>query len=190
MAEEAAPNEPADPTPKKAAESTQAEGETKTVAQKPPARPETKKGAQGKPAPSSEGAQAAAAQPAEPELEGEPGAFGVWLHGALKATPSWLVSLVVHLAIILVLAMLSQSVPAKEDLRELVAGTGELEELDELDELDDEPLEEIDVNTTDVAFESQVEPEEVDIAVADDIQAAACSVPYSGPTHSSGRCII
>jgi len=120
-----------------------------------------------------------AAAVGQPDWEDEPGASGRWLHRLLKATPSWLVSMVVHIVVLLVLAVLTLPAGVTEDLRELVVAPGNLEELEEIEQLDDEPLEEIDLTTTDMVFESTFEPEEVDVSAADDIQAAAAYVELS-----------
>jgi len=61
------------------------------------------------PAVKGKSASAAAQTPSEagPALAAEPDEAGLWLHRMLKATPSWLVSMVVHVVVLLVLAVLT-----------------------------------------------------------------------------------
>ena len=107
----------------------------------------------------------------------EVGGLKMWMHDALRTTPSWLVSMVFHMILLLALAMIMMPEGTKSSLRQLVVAPGEDAALDDLEELEDEPLEEIDV--TDVApVETEVVPENVEIA-ADDMEAAAVQVDIS-----------
>jgi hypothetical protein len=103
-----------------------------------------------------------------------------WLRGVLAATPSWLVSMIVHTVVLLVLALLTLPPEAADVLRQLVVEPGSEDELETLDELVDEPPEEIRLEATDLAtFESSVQPQEVDVSVADDMEASAVAVELS-----------
>ena len=110
----------------------------------------------------------------------ELGGFSIWMRDALAQTPSWLVSAVLHLILVLALAMLARDIGADDDLGPLVAAPGENEDFDELEELNDEdPLDDIDMSTDDVAFEAPIESEDVEIAPADEMEAAPMMVELS-----------
>jgi len=188
MAERVAPDEKVQPAEKTGASEAHAEtkaaaGKTaaKTVAQGRTAAAKATAQAKGAVKPAAQGAARAKSAPPLPATEPwEPaGAFGAWVHGVIRATPSWLVSMVVHVVVLLVLAVLTLPAGVTEQVRELVVAPGEMEELEEFEEFDDEPLEEIDVTTTEMVFDSQVEPEDIDVSAADDIQAAAVAVELS-----------
>ena len=97
----------------------------------------------------------------------------------LRQTPSWLISMVIHVIVLLVLALVTLPPQVSDDLRQLVIGPTEVQELEELDELADEPLQSIDVSNTEmIAIESRA-VEDVDVSAADDVAAAAVSVELS-----------
>lgn len=97
----------------------------------------------------------------------------------LRQTPSWLISMVIHVIVLLVLALVTLPPKVSDDLRQLVIGPSEVQELDELEELADEPLQNIDVSNTEMmAIESRA-VEDVDVSVADDVAASAVSVELS-----------
>ena len=79
-----------------------------------------------------------------------------WLRNAVRQAPSWLVSTVLHMIILLVLALLTLPEGIADDLRQLIVAPGEEEEFDDLEELEDEPLENIDVNVDVTAIESDL----------------------------------
>ena len=106
------------------------------------------------------------------------GRFGRAIHGLLRQTPSWLVSMVVHVVVLLLLALMTLPPPVVEDARQLVVAPGKDEQLEEIiEELVDEPLEEIAV--TNMVFESRVEQEVMDVSPFDEMEAAAVSVELS-----------
>jgi len=108
------------------------------------------------------------------------GTFGIWMRDAVKNTPSWMVSMVFHMIVLLVLALWMLPTGALDDFRQLVMAPGENEEFDDLEELMDEPLEDIEVEATEMeALESPVEQEDVEISPADDLDAAAIHVELS-----------
>jgi len=109
----------------------------------------------------------------EMEERKELGAFHIWLRETVKNTPSWLVSMVFHMIVLLILALWTMPENVADEFRQLVASNTKEEELDELEELIDEQLEEIDVEVTSV---EDVVQEEVNISPADDMEAAAVSV--------------
>lgn len=105
------------------------------------------------------------------------GGFSTWLHGAIQQTPSWLVSMVVHMVILLGLALLTLPEAVPDELRQLFLSPEELAEVDDLDDLPDEPLENIDVDIT--AIETDVAPEDVEIPMTDELEAAPMHVDLS-----------
>jgi hypothetical protein len=177
MAEEQAPEQETRPDAKETAEATQPDAKAAApVVEQADAQPE---GGGKKPAEKAAGKTSAKAAPADkPQPAAEPVPSGTRLRSILKATPSWLVSMVVHIVVLLVLAVLTLPPQATQDLRELVIAPGDAEELEDLNQLDD-PLEEIDVTTTDLTVLTTVEPEVVDVTAADDIQSAAVMVELS-----------
>ena len=107
------------------------------------------------------------------ELE-QQASLAAFLRGSLRQIPSWLVSAVVHMIILLVLAILTLPKGTADDLRQLIVAPGEEEEFDDLEDFDEEPLEEIPLDA--VALESEMAPEEVEVAPANDMEAAAIQV--------------
>jgi hypothetical protein len=105
--------------------------------------------------------------------------LGDWAHGVVRQTPSWLVSMVVHVVVLLLLALLTLPPPPLDEVRELVVAPGENESLEEIDALDDAPLEEIDFEIADVMVETTVETESVDVSPFDDMSAVAVTVELS-----------
>ncbi|MFH1264970.1 MAG: hypothetical protein ABIK89_04540, partial [Planctomycetota bacterium] len=104
---------------------------------------------------------------------------GGWLRGLVWQTPSWLVSMVVHVVVLLVLALLTLPPPLLDEIRELVVAPGQDEALEEIDDFDEGPLEEIDFQVTDMVFEAQLEQEVIDVSPFDEMEAAAVSVELS-----------
>jgi len=105
--------------------------------------------------------------------------FDVWLRSALLAVPSWLVSMVVHMIVLLVLALIWLPAPQDDSRGALTVAKPEEENLDVLDELEDEPLEEIDVTADLTPTEMPVEVVEAPLGFADDMEAAQVSVELS-----------
>jgi len=98
---------------------------------------------------------------------------------ALRQTPSWLVSMVVHMVILLVLALLSLPEGFSGDLRQLVVVPGEEEDIEDIDKLVkvlDIPIEiSLDIPTDLTA----VVPEQVEISSAEEMVAATMHVDLS-----------
>ena len=141
-----------------------------------PARPVAKDGSGG-------GEKVPSAKPAGAHRQlderlqlGEP---GTWIRDALRQTPSWLVSTVVHMVLLLALALLTLPEAVTDELRQLVIAPEKDEQLDDLEELDYEPPEDIDVSTELSAVETEIEPEDVEISPGDDVEAAAVAVELS-----------
>jgi len=67
----------------------------------------------------------------------EIGSFGIWLRESIRQAPSWLVSAVVHMIVLLILA-LTFITTQSDDFRQLVATPGDSEEIDEMEDLEDE----------------------------------------------------
>jgi hypothetical protein len=121
----------------------------------------------------------------ELEEQKELGLGGLWAREALKNTPSWLISMVFHMIVLLVLALWVVPLPLADEFRQLVVAPGE-EEVDELEELTEEPLDDTElVEATDevatqvVSVESPVEQETMNISPAADVDAANMSVELS-----------
>jgi hypothetical protein len=102
-----------------------------------------------------------------------------WIHGALHQTPSWLVSMVVHMVLLLALALLTVPEALTDEMRQLVIGPEETEELDKLEELDYEPPKDIDVSAELSAVGTEIEGADVEIPGAEDVEAAPVAVELS-----------
>lgn len=107
------------------------------------------------------------------------GGPSTWIRDALRQTPSWLVSMVVHMVLLLALALLTLPEAVTDELRQLVIPPDKDEQLDDLEELDYEPPEDIDVSTELSAVETEIEPKDVEISPADDVEAAPVAVELS-----------
>jgi hypothetical protein len=89
------------------------------------------------------------------------------------ATPSWVLSMIIHVILLLVLAMFYLPPAPVDDGRELLLATGNDEKLEELEDFDDEPLDTLDVMSSDaLVLESVIEPEEISMASFDEPAAA------------------
>ncbi len=111
----------------------------------------------------------------------ELGTFGVWSRDALRNTPSWLVSMVFHMIVLLILALWMLPTDLGDHLRQLVVAPGVDEDVEDLedmaeDELDDEMTEFEETAAEIVSVVSEVEHEDVEISPANDPTAAAIHV--------------
>lgn len=115
-----------------------------------------------------------AAQEVEHRLEGG------WISGFLQTAPSWLVSMVVHIVALLVLAVITTEPPPRNTAAQVVASVAETEELEELQEIE-EPVEEIDVNNTELIPDAAqtIGDTEMDVSNFTDAEAATVSVELS-----------
>ena len=136
-------------------------------------------------------AKATTAAETEPdeEDEGEPGeesGFGIWM----RQSPSWLISMVVHMLLLIVLGLIGLGIEKQDEIRELVIGDPDVTEEEELEEETDDPLneeleeeeseteEEIEEVTAPV--DTQVEAPEFTINTQqDDVSLAAAAVEFS-----------
>ncbi|MDD4788273.1 MAG: hypothetical protein PHO07_13950, partial [Pirellulales bacterium] len=101
------------------------------------------------------------------------------LRNLIWATPSWLLSMILHVILLLAMAMLYLPAGAVDDVRDLLLASGEEEMLDELEDFEDEPLQTLDVVTSDaLVLESVVEPTDIQMANFDE-PAAAVQVDLS-----------
>ena len=106
---------------------------------------------------------------------------GFRLKSLLWATPSWLISTMVHAVVLLALALVTMPAGPMEELRQLVASAGEIDQLDVLEDFDDNTFEEIDLATTDVINFNSPVMESTDVTFSDfDEPAAAISVDLNG----------
>ncbi|MEE8451850.1 MAG: prenyltransferase/squalene oxidase repeat-containing protein [Thermoguttaceae bacterium] len=110
--------------------------------------------------------------------QAEVGSSGSWMGGALWQAPSWLVSLVFHMIILLGLALWYVPEGFTDDLRQLIIAPGEEEEFEDLEEFD-EPLVDLDVSIEIVTDVTEVVQEQVDISPAEEMEAAAIQVELS-----------
>jgi hypothetical protein len=104
---------------------------------------------------------------------------GTWLDDALRQTPSWLVSMVVHMVLLLVLALLTLPTAVPDELRQLVIAPDKTEELDTLEELNYEPPKNIDVSAELSAVGTELKQADVEVSGAEDVEAAAVAVELS-----------
>jgi hypothetical protein len=85
------------------------------------------------------------------------------------ATPSWLLSMIVHVILLLALAMLYLPASAVDDARDLLLATGDDDVLEELEDFQDEPLDTLDVMSSDaLVLESVIQPEDISMASFDE----------------------
>ena len=110
--------------------------------------------------------------------QGPVGPRGRRLREVLDAMPSWLLSMVLHIVAFLVLAAITLPQSVIEVRQELLVATGKLDALEQIEAPDDLPLEEVDLSTA-MAFELPSEPEEIDVATADAVQAAPVEIKLS-----------
>ncbi len=158
---------------------TQARGQTTVQATATASRP-TREGAevvQSTPARRIRRASAVGVREEMAERE-ELGEFRIWLRESVSSAPSWLVSMVFHMILLLGLGLYWLPAEAVDEVRQLVIASNENQPLEDLEALADEPLQEINVEITAEAVEvvSKVEAEDVEISPADDMEAAAVHV--------------
>ncbi len=81
------------------------------------------------------------------------------------ATPSWLLSMILHVIVLLVLAMLYLPPNVMDEARDLLLATGDDDVLEELENIQDEPLASLDVvSSDDLALDSVVQTEDLTMA--------------------------
>jgi hypothetical protein len=110
------------------------------------------------------------------------GGSAAWIHGVVRQTPSWLVSMVVHMVLLLALALLTVPEALTDEMRQLVIGPEQAEEFDKLEELDYEPPKDIDVSAEVSAVGTvgtEIGGADVEIPGAEDIEAAPVAVELS-----------
>jgi len=110
----------------------------------------------------------------------EVGALGIWMRNAVKQTPSWLVSLIFHMIVMLVLALTFVGDGASDDNRLLTIAPTEEDTFDELEDLDDELLDEpIELPTEVVAVDVEMQTEQLDLSPNQDMEPAQMSIELS-----------
>ncbi|MDY0164920.1 MAG: terpene cyclase/mutase family protein [Thermoguttaceae bacterium] len=110
----------------------------------------------------------------------EVGALGIWMRNAIKQTPSWLVSLIFHMVVMLVLAMIYVGDGRPDNIGLLTVTPGEEETFDELDDLDDELLDRpLDLSTEVVAVDVEMETEHLDLSPNEDMDPAQMAIELS-----------
>ena len=118
------------------------------------------------------------------EDEGEDSSFSIWM----KQSPSWLISMLVHMILLIVLALISLGGVATDALQELVIGEPDVSEeeveeeddkLEELDETEDTENEEV-VEEITSPVDTKIEAPELTIAnEQDDVTLAAAKIEFS-----------
>jgi len=106
----------------------------------------------------------------EMEEREELGSFGIWMRDALRQTPSWLVSMVFHMILLLGLALYNMPAAGDDNDRIIDASQEEEKPLEELDEIQDEPLDDMDLDQDFESFESTIETAVMDVSSADDLE--------------------
>lgn len=91
------------------------------------------------------------------------GAFNVWLRGLVHETPSWLTSMIFHVVVLLVLALLTLPSAVTDELHDLVLNTAADGESDELDwtRPDLPPLPYVELLPQPAAPASDIEPKDL-----------------------------
>ncbi len=117
-----------------------------------------------------------AAKPLPEEYIEESAGFSGWMREAVRQTPSWLVSMVVHMVILLVLALWMVPPPDTSDMRQIVVAPPEKEQ-DQLEELIEEPIQELVVDTPleTVVIEPDI-TKVPEMPMSDDLEAAAMKI--------------
>jgi hypothetical protein len=110
-------------------------------------------------------------QPKEEVYFGLP-ATSLWAD-LIWATPSWLLSMIIHVILLLVLAMLYLPANALDEVRDLLMATGDEDVLEELEDFQDKPLETLDLMTSDaLVLDSVIQPDDVSMSNFDEPEAA------------------
>ncbi len=124
------------------------------------------------------GARAVGVREELEELQ-EIGSFGIWLRAALKQTPSWLVSLIFHMVVLLILALTMVGDGQMDDNRILTVTPGEEETFDELDDLDELLDQPMDISMEVVSADVQMETEQLDLSPNQDMEPAQMAIELS-----------
>ncbi len=126
------------------------------------------------------GARAAGVREEMEERE-EMGAMGIWSRDALHNSPSWLVSTVFHMIVLLTLALWMLPTQLGNELRQLVIAPGEdeevIEDIEDIENVAEDDVViagEFDVDAVPVA--SPVQHDDVPISSAEDMEQAAMHV--------------
>jgi hypothetical protein len=133
-------------------------------------------------------ATAAESDADDEDEEGEPGeesGFGIWM----RQSPSWLISMVVHMLLLIVLGLIGLGIEKQEEIRELVIGDPDVTEEEELEEdaealneeLEEEESEtEEEIEEVTAPVDTQIEAPEFTINTQqDDVSLAAAQVDFS-----------
>ena len=171
MANKPAPRSAAKPAPAKPA---------------PAPRPANRSGINMQPVPERPApAQTANAAPAGTAAEGEEGAEEYAAPGGsfvlFMAMPSWLTSMIFHVILLMILALITITPNVDKMMQEFTMGPENeaVEEIEEFEELEVQELDvetDVDIPTDLVAVETQVDVTEVEVSEANDLEAAAVSV--------------
>jgi hypothetical protein len=123
--------------------------------------------------------------------EEEPGAFVAVLRGFIKASPAWLTSMVVHAAVLLLLALVTIGPPPQKVISELIANTFD-ENADEIQELPAEELSDVDLSElepTDMVQQVSVSTTTEQLEVPNNLDNAAVAVQVDLTDFSEVRAL-
>ena len=154
-----------------------------TPAQEPAGKAPAVKEARAKALPAAAAASAAPATDAKGVLREEleelkqRGAFLLMIKGFFRATPAWLTSMVLHLVILLVLALLLVPTPPPQIISDLIANTVD-ENAEVVEELPTEDLKEIELTDSVPEMVQQVETSQVveTLEVPNNLDSSAAAV--------------
>ena len=110
------------------------------------------------------------------EFQGGGGGFLLFM-----AMPSWLISMIFHIMLLVILAFITIAPPMEDMLQEFTMGPDN-DEVEEIEEFEDIEIQELDVQTDVevpadlVPVETQVDVTDVEVSEANDMEAAAVSV--------------
>ena len=156
-------------------------------ANRPAAPQPTNKPAPGKPAPGKPLAAAAAPAAAAPHDEEELEGGGSANFLLFNAMPSVLTSMIFHAVGLVILALMFIVVEDPNAVSEFVMGPDTKEEVEEIEEIVEPEIEELNVETDNLEavdlspVETEIDTPEVDVSPANDLEAAAVTVPEFDP---------
>jgi len=152
-----------------------------------PKRPAEKAGKPSAEKPAKKAAEERAKKPADtaadaPAIEThESSGFGAWLHGFVQESPSWLTSMILHMIVLLVFALITYEDKPPEAMRQLVVAPGENDQVEDIEELQEEPLKDMDtsVEVSDAAITTPIETAQAELSPAEDIDSSEARVDLS-----------
>ena len=142
-----------------------------------------------KPAPAQQAVMAAAPASAAggaEDPEENNGATGRFI--LFNAVPSWMVSMVVHIVLLMILALVTFGPEAEQIIQEFTMGPDTNEDIEKIEEFEEVEIQELNVETSETfessdltPVETTIETTEPDISPANDIESATVSPPEFDP---------